>query len=230
MTIWSSTISACHTDTAGKSSSSKKAPGQDHLQYPYLLHVIIGYIHWLYFSQTITKSISSLPQNAGLIKNHNFPLLALPLSKFLSRSLDYLVGLIILAVAFFALGQNISVFSLASFVLILGLQVMLQFGLALISSTLNIFVRDVQFLVGLLLQIWFYATPVIYSVEMLPEKIRVWLSLNPLTIIFTAYRQVLFNLALDTRPLLAVFLLSVITLSLGLILFNKYQHKAAELL
>lgn len=204
--------------------------GQENSQYPYLLHVIIGYIHWLYFSQTLNKIVAVLQQNAGLIKNHNFPLLSLPLGEFLSRSLDYVVGLVILLIASLILQQNLSLSSLAIFSLVLIMQIMLQFGLGLIFATLNVFVRDVQYLVGLLLQIWFYATPVIYTVEMLPENISRWLWLNPLTTIFSAYRDIFFNSELNLSSLKGVFVLSVLILVLGLLVFNKYKHKFAELI
>jgi ABC-type polysaccharide/polyol phosphate export permease len=197
----------------------------------YALHVMIGFIHWLFFSQSILKIVYAFPGNSGLIKNHQFPLLALPISALFSRAVDYLVGLLMLIVAMLVFNYSFSVSLLLSFSLVLLVQMALQFGLGLFFATLNILIRDIQHLVEILLQIWFYATPVIYTLAMLPASVGNLLQINPLTTIFSSYRQLIFtssgSLPTDLWP---VIILSLLVFSGGLWFFDRNKHQFAELL
>lgn len=197
----------------------------------YALHVIIGFVHWLFFSQSILKIVYIFPGNVNLIKNHRFPLLALPVSALLSRFVDYLVGLAILGLAMAILGHSFSLGSLLFFALLLVVQIFFQFGLGLLFATLNLLVRDIQHLVEILLQVWFYATPVIYTLAMLPSSIAELLVINPLTTLFSTYRQLVLGGTAVVSPNLSwVIVSSLLVFVGGLWFFQKNKHQFAELL
>ena len=146
------------------------------------------------------------------------------ISQFLTRPLDYLHYRFCLFVA----GR--AVYTLAAAVpVILVIQVALLLGMGLACAAVNVFFRDVRSLLVLGLQLWFYASPVIYPITLVPERLRSLYFLNPMAGIITAFRDVLLDGRMPGDYLLTAALVSSVILVTGYLLFKRVEFKFADI-
>lgn len=146
----------------------------------YNYHLFIGLLVWNFFSLSLNKATPAIVYERSLIKKAKFPHEVIPLSIVLSNFINFLLALILYFIAILFLGT----FSPVNvFYLLIGLTQLFSFtvGLSLLTSALNVRFRDVSFFVQAILIVWFYATPIIYSLTMVPVKIFWLWRLNPLT-------------------------------------------------
>ena len=112
---------------------------------------------------------------------------------------------------------------------ILLIQYILCLGLSLIVSSVTVFFRDLQHFIGVILQLLFYATPIVYSIQTIPEQYRWILKINPMTYIIEGYRDIFYNQCMpDMKMLEIVLAIGIATCIIGYIIFNKLQKKFAE--
>lgn len=154
---------------------------------PYPIFSFIALLPWLYFASALTRSSTTLVGSANLISKVFFPRMVIPISGVLSGLVDFLVSLIVLVVMmiFYKISPTINLLLLPLF-LFLALLTALGFGLWL--SALNVRFRDVNHLVPFIVEIWKYATPVIYGSMLIPESFRFLLWLNPMTGVVEGFR------------------------------------------
>ena len=113
--------------------------------------------------------------------------------------------------------------------LIILVQITFAFGLILMLSAANVFVRDVQYMMNPIMMIWMYASPILYSISMVPEKFLKIYKLNPMVSILQGYQDILYNKVLpDFKSLGITFGVSVILVVIGWLIFNKLQKRFAE--
>jgi len=194
--------------------------------YPMFLFVAI--LPWIFFQSSIQNSINIIIRNGNLVKKIYFPREVLPISAVLGGAINYLFGLAVLIPALLISGISLKpAILLLPFILLI--QALLTLGISFIVSALNVYFRDLEHIVAFLLQLGFYLTPIIFPVQLLPEKFWPFFRLNPLTGIFEAYREVLFY---GKAPEVSFFvkhgLFSVIILIIGWIVFHLLQKKFAE--
>ena len=157
---------------------------------PYPLFVMSGLVPWFFFSNTTNNAVSSLKNNSNLIPKVYFPREILPVGSVLVGLLDLCLYMILLgcALAFYRIGFGIACIMLIPIVLTLSA---LTLGVALLTSRLALFQREVQLLVPMALQFLMYMVPVFYPVELVPARFRTLYMLNPLASIMDAFRTVL---------------------------------------
>ena len=97
-----------------------------------------------------------------------------------------------------------------------------------ITSILNVYLRDIQHLIGILLQLLFYVTPVVYNLNIVPERFHNFIRLNPMALILIEGRNILFSGAYNINTILIVTTLALLTLLIGLVVFQKNQKKITE--
>lgn len=154
------------------------------------LWLFAGLLPWLTFSTGFNQAARVVLQQKNLVTKIIFPLELLPLVPVLSAFLESTFGLIILLLFSTILSQT-----LHSTLLLLPLvwlpQLLLTIGLAYLAAALTVFIRDIPQILGILLNLWFYATPIFYPLDLVPEPIRTLVSwLNPLTAIVAMHRDV----------------------------------------
>lgn len=197
---------------------------------PYFLYVMIGFVIWIFFSQSISQSTKSLVWNRELIANAKFPRESIVISTIASKFIDFFVNLSLFFVFFSFMHQSLSFENIPVIFVLIIIQITFQLGLALIISSLNVYYRDVQNVVDLLLQILFYTTPVLYPLSIIPDKFRNIIELNPITKIILAYRDLLFNQTVNTKSIFTTFLIATATLTIGILIFRKLEVKFADLI
>lgn len=156
----------------------------------YPLVLITGMLPWLLFSETVTRSASSLVEQANLITKTVFPAEIVPLAIFLSSLLSHLlaVSLVLIAAAAYLGRINPAVLLLPVFMLLLGL---FAVGIGWIASSLQVYLRDTAQLLTVALTFWLWVTPIFIREQDFPRKLRFLIAINPLAYIVRPYRELL---------------------------------------
>lgn len=194
--------------------------------YPMFLFVAI--LPWIFFQSTIQSSAGIIVRNSSLVKKIYFPREILPISVTVAGLINYLFGLIILIPALLIFGIPLTE-SLIFFPLVLLIQFFITLGISFIVAGLNVFFRDIEHILSIILQLTFYITPIIYPVTMVPERYQYIFVVNPLSSIFEAYRNIFFSGVFPDINLLLVYsLISLFILIFGWWIFHILQKKFAE--
>ncbi len=157
---------------------------------PYVIFFYAGILPWSLFETSIKYSVPSLTNHFNLITKIYFPKEILPFSGVCVAFIDFCISLIVffLLMAFF--GVHVSYYALWFFPLLV-LHLLFTVSVAMCLAALNVYYRDVGLATGFLIQMWFFATPVFYSIDKLPLKIKLVLFLNPMTFIVENMRRCL---------------------------------------
>ena len=194
----------------------------------YLIYLITGIIPWTYFTTVINQGCGCVWANGGIIKKVYFPREIIPISVVCAGLINFLIScfIILLFVIFGGVGVSINLVWLPLIALI---QSVFSLGLLLILSAINVYVKDIQYLVQFLVNLVFYGTPILYSTAMFPERYRWILYLNPLAHMLDAYRAIFYYKTMpDLQSLGIVGGVSFIVLVLGYAIFKKLEKGFAE--
>lgn len=167
-------------------------------------------------------------ENGNIIKKVYFPREILPISIVTSEAVTFLIStLIIIGFVVFG-GIGISKY-IIFYPLVLLAQYLLLIAISFIVSSISVYVRDLQHLIGVVLQLLFYATPIVYAAEAIPDNFKWMLNINPMTYVINAYRDIFYNQTMiDVVPLLILIAVSIVACIIGYLIFNKLQKGFAE--
>jgi len=194
----------------------------------YVIFLCCGLIPWTFFATGINRSAFNIIENGNIVKKVFFPREILPISIVTSEAVNFIISTtIILAFVCFG-GLGITKYILF-YPLILIVQYLLVLGISLIISSVTVYLRDIQHFIGVVIQLLFYAAPVVYNSNSIPENFKWILNLNPMTYIIDAYRDIFYNqVKPDLLGLGGVFGFSVLLCVVGYCIFNKLQKGFAE--
>jgi ABC-type polysaccharide/polyol phosphate export permease len=194
---------------------------------PYLLFFACGILPWTWFQSSLAESSGVLIAGGNLIKKVLFPAEVLPVVTVLTNLVQMALALPVLAV--FLLYHGRLSFTAALVVLPVLVGLVFALGLALVVSALTVHFRDIQSILGHLLHVWFFATPVLYSYSDLGPRMKALLRFNPMTHVVVSYQQTLFEGRFDHwRGLGAAALVAVATFAVGAWLFDRLRDTLAE--
>lgn len=195
---------------------------------PYILFSYTAMVPWTLFTTSTNDMVNALTDNMSLVQKIYFPREILPLSALLARLVDYGIAMVVLVIVMVAYGW---VFFPAGWLLlpfILLIQLSLTIGLGLAGAAINVFYRDVKHLVVLGLQLWLYASPVIYPITLVPERWRTLYFLNPMAGALEAYRAIILYETLPGTYLITSAITSFLILLIGYILFKRVEFQFAD--
>ncbi len=194
----------------------------------YTVYMVCGLIPWNFFISGINRSSFVMIENGNIIKKVYFPREILPISLVTSEAINFVISSIIILVFALINGINLT-WLVILYPVILIVQYIVILGISFIVSSITVYFRDLQHFLGIFLQLLFYATPIVYSIELIPENLRWILQLNPMTYIIDAYRAIFYSQTMpDMKALLIVFIIGIIGSIIGYLIFNKLQKKFAE--
>lgn len=194
----------------------------------YLIFLIVAIIPWNFFTTVINSGCNCIWINGGIIKKVYFPREILPISVVFAGLVNFLISclIILLFLLFGGIGFSWQILWLP---LIAIIQSCLSLGLLFILSAINVYIRDIEYFVAFLINLLFYATPILYTVDMFPEKIRWVLYLNPMSHLIDAYRSIFYYQTMPNLPsLLYIALLALLFLGFGYMIFKKLEKGFAE--
>ena len=197
---------------------------------PFALFLFCGILPWTWFSSSLLESSNVLIAGGNLIKKVLFPAEVLPIVVVLAGLVHFCLGLPILAAFLIYYRVPLWPTDLLWFPIIVGVQLVLTVGIALIVSALTVHFRDVRDLLANLLTLWIFATPIIYPIEQAPERVRRLLNLNPFTHLVIAYQEVLFRQGpfSQVARLFAVAVASLLIFLFGYFVFDRLRDTLPE--
>lgn len=196
---------------------------------PYFLFAFAGFLFWTFFSNSVTASGNSLVASSHLITKIYFPRLIIPIAAVFSGLVDLFFALILLVILMFWYKIGVTT-NLILFVPIFLLLVVFASSLGILLSALNVKYRDIRFALPFLIQIWLFASPIIYPASLIPENWRFVAALNPLTGIFEGLRAALFNLAFDWQSLAISSLMTLFVTLVSLFVFRRMEKDFADII
>jgi ABC-2 type transport system permease protein len=189
----------------------------------YTIFVLSGILPWLFFTGALSEATNAFVANVSILKQSRCPHEFLPVSVILSNLLNFFIGFIFLLPLFLFI--NLKTITLLPVLLaVIALQAVFIIGLGLIFSTLNVFFRDLTHFLSIAFTVWFWVTPIFYSLEMVNFPYR-WICLfNPVTAFVTSYQKILFEAKFPGLPVLSICLaLAAISLVGGYLVFIKQE-------
>lgn len=206
-----------------------KLPGIDN-KYGYAIYLMAGLLAWTLFSEIVSRCLNLFIEQGNLMKKVQFPRITLPAIVIGSNLLNNIILFICMVVIFLLLGHHFSLITLW----LLPLTIMLAtfaLGIGLILGVLNVFVRDLSQAVPIILQMWFWFTPIVYPDSIIPENYRHWLALNPLYHFTDAYHKlIVYGRTPQIEGIFIIGVLTVLFLILSLFLFRRSIEEMVDVL
>jgi lipopolysaccharide transport system permease protein len=196
---------------------------------PYVIFSYVTMVPWTFFSSALSDMTDSLVINMSLVTKIYFPRETLPISAMLARLFDFGIAAVIQVFLMIYFRVQIYPLGLLYLPFILMIQIALALGLGLATAALNIFIRDIQPLVRLGIQLWFYACPIIYPISLVPQNLRPYYFLNPMAGLLQAYRDILIDGKLPGDYLLLSAWITVVIFLLGYWFFKKVEFQFADI-
>jgi len=193
------------------------------------LFALSGIFPWMFFSSALFEATFVFLNQHNVLRQFSLPREILPLSSVLVNFLNFLIGWCVVYPLFCLFNPRI-LFFLPLLIAVILLQFFLVCGLALIFSVANVFFRDLGNILAILLMFWFWVTPVFYSLEMIPEHLRLFFNINPLASYIVYYRDIIFRASLPGfSVILSVFFWAFLSLMAGFWVFWRYESKILKL-
>ena len=190
--------------------------------------LLVAVIAWQFFIMCTSDSVGVITGSTNLVKRTYFPRAILPLATVIANLVNFLLSILVLMVILLLFRVPLSI-TLAWFPIVVLFQFILCLGLSLIISCSNVFFRDTQHLIGVILMVWFFMTPILYPASRVPERFLNLYFLNPMAVIITMYRYVFLGKEL---PQVGTFYISFIIIAfifiIGWIIFSRYQKYFAD--
>jgi lipopolysaccharide transport system permease protein len=182
-----------------------------------------GLLPWMALNEGVVRASTAITENASLVKKLRFPSELLVLAVVLAALLhEAIAGILFLGVL--AALRELSWGGLPLLLLAVPLQVALTLGLGLLLGSLHVFFRDTAQILGMVFTGWFYLTPIVYPLALVPERFQPWIRLNPLTSLVELYRQALLGGEMALVPGTGVLALAaVVVLFAGFLLFRRLK-------
>lgn len=197
-----------------------RLPGVDN-GFAYSVYLCAGVLTWGLFAEIVGRAQNVFLEHANLIKKISFPRICLPVIVVLNAGINFAIifGLFILFLVFSQTFPGLSFFAIFP---VLAIQIAFAIGLGIVVGVLNVFFRDVGQFIGVLLQFWFWFTPIVYPASILPSSVQPYLNLNPMVPLVTAYQDILVHGKLPQwQTMLVPATLALLLCVAGMRLFRK---------
>ena len=194
----------------------------------YVTFIVIGILPWTFFTTVISQGTYCIIMNAPIIKKVYFPREILPISVATSGLVNFFIALPIILLFCLFSGLGLSWYILL-FPLVALAQYVLLLGIIFITCSINVYVRDLEYIVQFIVNMMFYGTPVLYSSTLFPEKYRWILNMNPMTTLINSYRDIFYYQRFPDFGMLGiVFGCSALLFFIGINVFKKLERRFAE--
>ena len=204
-----------------------KLPGVD-TAFAYSIYLCAGVLTWGLFAEITGRAQNMFLEHANLLKKLSFPRLCLPVIVVSNASLNFAI-VFGLFTAFLLMSGNFPGWSYLALLPVLAIQIAFSIGLGISLGVLNVFFRDVGQFFGIFLQFWFWLTPVVYPISILPERFQPLMSLNPMARLAGAYQTILVSGQWPNwQALLPVAVLALLLCALGFHLFRKHAGEMVD--
>ncbi|MCI8357937.1 MAG: ABC transporter permease [Lachnospiraceae bacterium] len=195
----------------------------------FYIFLFIGLVPWLFFSISLTGGAASIINQQNLIQKIYFPRQVLPIAYVSSEFINMLLSFVVIFFVLIISGFGIEVRCLWMLPIVLVVEYILVLGIAMLTSALTVYFRDLEYILGIFAMLWMYLTPVLYEIEQIQEKLRFLIYLNPMTGIILCYRDILYYKRLPKFSNMGIACgIGIAFFILGCYVFNKLQKRFVE--
>lgn len=195
----------------------------------FYLYLIIGMMPWTFFSTSVQGGSTCIRAQSDMVKKIYFPREVIPIAYVTSAFVNMLLSFIIVFLAVLFSGFGFKLQALIYLPLIMVIEYLFALGIAFIVSSITVYFRDLEQIVGVIMMAWIYITPIMYNMEYIPEQYRQLIVLNPMTPIVEVYHQILYyRMVPTTNYLLLAGGASLVVFVVGFLVFAKLDKNFAE--
>lgn len=199
-------------------------------QYAYSVYLMAGLLAWTLFSEIVGRCLTLFVEQGNLMKKMNFPRVTLPVIAIGSCLINNMLLMVAMLGLFLLLGVGFNV-QMLWLVPLTFIVVMFAVGIGLFLGVINVFVRDVGQVVPILLQVWFWFTPIVYPRTIIPAEYQGMLAANPFAVIVQAYQDVLvYGHAVNMMNLLPIVFVSFLFMVVSLFVFRRASEEMVDVL
>lgn len=195
----------------------------------FYLYLTVGMIPWMFFSSSIQGGAMCIVSQQDLVKKIYFPREVLPIAYVTSCFVNMLFCFVVVFCILLVSGKGINGQALVFLPIVMIVEYVLALGFTMIVSACTVYLRDLEHIVAVLLQAWIYLTPIMYSIEIIPDSIMPIFKLNPMTSVIEAYHTILYYKEIpQVSELIEAFVVGAIAFVVGCVVFGKLQKGFVE--
>ena len=197
----------------------------------YYLFLFVALIPWIFFSTSLTGGSSCIWAQQDMVKKIYFPREVLPIAFVTSQFVNMLLSFLVVFVVLLVSGKGLNFIALLCLPVVMLVEYILAISAAMLTSAITVYLRDMEYILGIVTMAWQFLSPVMYSVDQVPEQLLPIYNLNPMTPVITAYREILYygNVP-KLSTLLHAVIFGIIVLIVGVTVFSKLKRHFAEAL
>jgi lipopolysaccharide transport system permease protein len=197
--------------------------GASFSEYSYSIYLVSGILAWNAFSSVLLRTTNLFKVKSDLISKVNISLIKLPLYIVITESVIFLISMSIFILFLWFINFPITKHWLFLPVIYLS-QVLFAYALGLLLATLSVFIKDIREFLNVTIQLWFWCTPIVYVIDILPQKLQFWFQLNPMYLLIDAYRDIIIEQQLPNLMTMSYFFI----IALSLLIFAVKLLKKLE--
>ncbi|MDA3133971.1 ABC transporter permease [Atlantibacter subterranea] len=191
--------------------------------FAYSIYLCSGVLTWGLFAEILGRSVSVFLENANMLKKLNFPRICLPVIVVVSAILNFLIIFTIFSIFLIVTGQ-FPYQVIVAIIPLLVIQIAFTVGLGMVLGVMNVFFRDIGQFIAILIQFWFWFTPIVYTVNIVPEWAKNIIMMNPLSKLVVSYQNIMvYQKWPDWELVLPVAVTAVVLCTLGMYMFRKFS-------
>ena len=197
----------------------------------YYLFLFVALIPWIFFSSSLSSGASCIWAQQDMVKKIYFPREVLPLSFVTSQFVNMLLSFVVVFGVLIVSGKGINLVALLYLPIIMSVEYILALSMTMMFSAITVYLRDMEYLLGIITMAWQFSSPVMYSIDQVPKEMMWLFNLNPMTPIIIAYRDILYYGEIpELKTLVHAVFFGLIMLIVSIAVFGKLKQHFAEAL
>lgn len=195
----------------------------------YYLFLFVVLIPWIFFSTSVAGGASCIWSQKDLVNKIYFPREVLPIAHVTCQLVNMLLSFIVVFVVLLVTGHGVNWQAALYLPIIVAVEYLLALGLTMLVSAVTVFLRDVEYVLGIIIMAWQFLSPVMYGVDMVPDELQGVFAMNPMTPIMTAYRDIFYYKQVpEVATLLRAVIFGIVVWIIGVLAFEKLKKHFSE--
>lgn len=195
----------------------------------YYLFLFVALIPWIFFSTSLASGSSCIWAQQDMVKKIYFPREVLPIAFVTSQFVNMLLSFLVVFAVLILSGKGLNFVALLSLPVVMAVEYILCLSAAMLSSAITVYLRDVEYILGIVTMAWQFLTPVMYGLDQVPDELIWVFNLNPMTPVIVAYRDILYyGVTPKLETLIQAVIFGVSVLLIGVLVFGRLKRHFAE--
>lgn len=195
----------------------------------YYMFLFVALIPWLFFSMSVSGGSCCILQQQDLVKKIYFPREVLPISYVTSQFVNMLLSFLVIFLVMLVGGYTFNPVAILCLPIVMIVEYIMSLGFVMTLCGITVYFRDLEYLLGIMMMAWQFLTPVLYSIDQIPEQYQWVFYLNPMTSVIEVYRDILYYAQVpQLSTLLSAAGIGILMFAIGWIVFDKLQRHFIE--